>query len=259
VSIPDRFHRYWIEVDLIQADVRPTPWGAVVTRPSAPDVWDVNYARIDRDDHVALEDVEDALVPALRDAGVVIEHVVSFHPRAHVDLFERTTARGHSVGWDAVMAREGRPAPPADPEVEELVDPDELPTVVTAILREGFAVQPDEAIEQFVRLDGEALRPAGKRWFGIRDAGDRVVSAGTLLVVDGLGYVDDVATLPHARGRGHASSVVTRIVAEAGLAGADVVTLLADPAAPRVIAMYERLGFRETGRIVSSRGPVPAA
>jgi hypothetical protein len=37
------------------------------------------------------------------------------------------------------------------------------------------------------------------------------------------------------------------------------VTLLADPGAARVIAMYERLGFREAGRIVSSRGPTPAA
>jgi hypothetical protein len=37
------------------------------------------------------------------------------------------------------------------------------------------------------------------------------------------------------------------------------VMLLADPGAPRVIAMYERMGFREAGRLVSIRGPTPAA
>jgi ribosomal protein S18 acetylase RimI-like enzyme len=102
------------------------------------------------------------------------------------------------------------------------------------------------------------LEPAGKRWFGVREGG-RVVSAGTLLVLDGAAYIDDVATLPGSRGRGYASAVVRTIVQEARRAGAAEIYLLADPGAPRVIAMYERLGFREVGRLASTRGPTPAA
>jgi ribosomal protein S18 acetylase RimI-like enzyme len=259
VSVTDGFHRFWVALDRIVASVRSTPWGAVVTQPSTPDVWDLNYARVDAPDAVPLDEIEGPLLPTLREAGVVVEHIVSFHPDAHGDLFDALTARGHRVGSDALLVLERGPAATGSAAVEELVDPDELPLVVSSVLRDGFAVQPDAAIDQLVRLDGEVLRPAGKRWFGVRDGSGRVVSAGTLLVLGGVAYLDDVATLPASRGRGYASAVVSRIAEEARLDGADVVTLLADPEAPSVIAMYERLGFREAGRITSSRGPTPAA
>jgi len=258
VPVRADFHRFWSRLDAIVADVRPTPWGAVVTRPDAPDVWDVNYARVDAHDPVSLDDVEASLLPALRAADVGVEHVVSFDPESHGALFEAIVAKGHRVSWDALLVLEGRPPPVEDHRVEELVDAGELDGVVRAVLREWFEVEPDAAIGQLVRLDRDVLRAAGKRWFGIRDGG-RVVSAGTLLELDGLAYVDDVATLPASRGRGHASAVVTRIAEEARRAGAGEVMLLADPGAARVIAMYERLGFREAGRLVSSRGPTPAA
>jgi hypothetical protein len=54
MPVPEAFRRLWIRLDTIVADVRPTPWGAVVTRPSAPDVWDVNYARVDTPGAVAI-------------------------------------------------------------------------------------------------------------------------------------------------------------------------------------------------------------
>ena len=258
MPVSEAFHRLWTRLDAIVADVRPTPWGAVVTRPSAPDVWDVNYARVDIGDAVAVEEIEAALLPALREADVAVEHVVTFHEEAHEDLFAALAARGHRVGSDAVLVLDHAPVLERGPLVEELVDADELPAVVTSVLREGFEIGPDEAVQQLVELDRQVLRPAGKRWFGIRDGG-RIVSAGTLLVIDDAASVDDVATLPASRGRGYASAVVSRIAEEARRTGAGEVMLLADPGAPRVIAMYERLGFRETGRIVSSRGPTPAA
>jgi hypothetical protein len=52
---------------------------------------------------------------------------------------------------------------------------------------------------------------------------------------------------------------VGTIAREGRGAGANEIYLLADPGAPRVIAMYERLGFREVGRLASTRGPTPAA
>ena len=156
------------------------------------------------------------------------------------------------------MAHEGALPGAGGATVEELADPDELPTVVAATLREGFAHEPDAAVEQLVRLNHDVLRPLGKRWFGIREE-RRVVATGTLLSLDGVAYVDDVATLPAFRGRGFASAVVARVVREASAAGAEEVYLLADPDAARVIAMYERLGFREVGRLASTRGPTPAA
>ena len=258
MSVPEGFHRFWVAFDDIAAEVRPTPWGAVVTDPRSPAVWDVNYARVDRAGPVSVEEVEGALLPALRSAGVTVEHVVSFRHRAHVDLLAALSARGHHLGWDALLVAGGEPPPEVGATVEELVVRDERSSVVADVLREGFAVEPDAAIEQLVRLDRDVLGPAGKRWFGVREGG-RVVSAGTVLVLDGAAYIDDVATLPGSRGRGYASAVVRTIVREARGAGATEIYLLADPGAPRVIAMYERLGFREVGRLASTRGPTPAA
>ena len=78
--------------------------------------------------------------------------------------------------------------------------------------------------------------------------GAEVVSLG------GVGYVDNVATLPHFRRRGIAAAVVDRMVREARTAGAEHVCLLADEPGP--IRLYGRLGFDVTGRLVSSFGPV---
>jgi ribosomal protein S18 acetylase RimI-like enzyme len=258
VSVPEGFHRLWVALDDVAAEVRPMPWGAVVTDPRSPDVWDVNYARLDRAGSVSVEEVEGALLPALRSAGVVVEHVVSFRHEAHGDVLTALSARGHHLGWDAVLVAGEEPPPEVGATVEEFVARDERSTVVADVLREGFAVQPDAAIEQLVRLDRDVLGPAGRRWFGVRD-GSHVVSAGAVIVFDDAAYIDDVATLPRSRGRGYASAVLRTIVREARGAGATEIYLLADPGAPRVIRMYELLGFREVGRLASTRGPTPAA
>ena len=257
--MPEAFHRFWIALDELAADVGPTTWGAVVTDPRSPDVWDLNYARLDRPGTVSIDEVEDALLPALRSAGVTVEHVLSFRHESHGELLAALSARGHHLGWDALLVAEREVHGEGAATVEELVAGDERSTVAADVLREGFAIQPDAAVDQLLQLNRNVLMPAGKRWFGVRDDGGRVVSAGTLLVLGGTAYVDDVATLPGSRGRGYASAIVARILEEARTGGVGELYLLADPGAPRVIAMYERLGFREVGRLASTRGPTPAS
>jgi len=85
------------------------------------------------------------------------------------------------------------------------------------------------------------------------------VSLGTLLVLDGTGYIDNVATDPAARGRGYASAIVTRIGRETHEAGAAGPFLLCDPGAPATVRLYERLGFAPTGFLASTKGTTPAA
>ena len=70
----------------------------------------------------------------------------------------------------------------------------------------------------------------------------------------GVGYVDNVATFPEARGQGYASAIVTRVVERALSAGASHICLFADPGADAVVRMYERLGFRGVGRVASTLG-----
>ena len=259
MPVPEPFRRLWIELDALVADVLPTPWGAVVTDPGAPDVWDLNYARVDVARPVGIEEVEDALLPALRAAGVTVEHVVSLVHEAHGPLMDALRARGHGLGWDTLMATDAAAMPGGDVDVEELRMGDEVASAIADLLRRAFEVQPEAAVGQLATLYRDVMAPAGKRWFGVRDPKGRIVSMGSTIVLDGVAYVDDVATLPGSRGKGFASAVVTRIVHEAGVGGARTVYLLTDPAAPHVVAMYERLGFREVGRLASTRGPTPDA
>ena len=96
-----------------------------------------------------------------------------------------------------------------------------------------------------------------KRWLGVRDD-DGVDRRGgrRSSLLEGVGYLDNVATFPEARGRGLASAIVAAAIELARESGADHVSLFADPDNDAVVRMYERLGFREVGRLAATRGPV---
>ena len=253
--LPDHIVRFWRALDLCFARVEPAWWGAVVTDPRFPGVWDVNYARVDvASDDLSLEEVEATLLPALRDAGSQVEHVVSFHPEATAGLLQELGDRGHSRAHDLVMEVDGDPPDDGLRRVEELsADPDLWPTVRASL---GLFGIDEPMVAQLAAIERDVLAAAGKRWFGIRDERG-IASVGALLLLDEVAYIDNVATFDRARGQGLASAVTTRIVREAAAAGAANTCLLADPADRAVVALYERLGFREVGRLSSTRGPLP--
>lgn len=259
MPIPPHVLRFWRSLDELFASVRPTPWGAVVTDGRFPRIWDANYARIDRPiEALTLADVEAALLPALREAGAEAFHVVSFHPEATTRLLSELSFRGDRLTWDLVMDLDPSATLPADTavSVRELPDDDALWDAVASSFA-LFGVEPDEAVAQLRTIEREVLGPGGKRWFGVDGDDGRPASLGALLVLDGVGYVDGVATRPEARGRGYASAVTAEIVRQARRAGVGHVWLLVDPDDAPVVRLYERLGFRAAGMLGSTRGPLP--
>ena len=259
---PEQLHRFWIALDDLVADVVPTRWGAVVTDARFPDVWDTNYARVDVGSAVSLARIEADLLPALRRAGIEVEHVVSFHHEAHGDLLAELSSRGHHISWDLAMVHQRSSeaaAPREGPTVEELHPGEELWAAAAGSMRDVFAIEPAAAVEQLLILERAVLAPAGKRWFAVRGEDGRPVSLGTLLVLDGTGYIDNVATDPAARGRGYAGAIVTRIGQETHRAGAAGPFLLCDPGTPATVRFYERLGFAPAGFLASTKGTTPAA
>ena len=256
MPLPAHFHVFWRALDDLLARVRPVWWGAVVTDPRFPAIWDANYARVDapgQDLHAM--DVEIELVPALAEVGADVMHVVSFDPSSTTDLLAELSTRGHRIGWDLLMDLDGDPPTEDGVRTEEVALDDELWSRIAESLT-LFGVT-SEVAPQLVRLEREVLGPGGKRWFGVRDERQTVVSMASLILLEGVGYVDHVVTFPAWRGRGLASAITTRICREARDAGAAHVSLLADPDATSTVAMYERLGFRGSGSLASTRGPVP--
>jgi GNAT superfamily N-acetyltransferase len=263
VPLPEQLHRFWIALDDLVADVLPTDWGAVVTDARSPDVWDTNYARVDVDSAVPLARIETDLLPALRRARVGVEHVVSFHHEAHGDLLSELSSRGHRISWDLAMVLDEAPGGAGVEEegtpVEEVFPGDELWAAAAASMRDSFAIEPATAVEQLLTLERDVLALAGKRWFAVRGEDGGPVSLGTLLVLGGTSYIDNVATDPAARGRGYAGAIVTRIAREALAAATAGPFLLCDPGAPATVRLYERLGFAPAGFLASTKGPTPAA
>ncbi len=260
MPVPDHVVRFWRALDACFAHVEPTWWGAVVTDERFPAIWDANYARIDvASDDLAAADVERELVPALTAVGTEVMHVVSFDPEATGPLLAELSTRGHLLTFDLVMDLEGPPKRVAtDAATEELPSGSELWERVTETMT-LFGVTDPAAIGQLGEIERDVMAPSGKRWFGVRDAAGTIVSLGAMIVRDGVGYLDNVATFPAARGRGLASAIASRLAYEAGVAGARHVFLLADPQAGHATRMYERLGFRGVGRLAATRGPLPAA
>jgi ribosomal protein S18 acetylase RimI-like enzyme len=237
--------------------VRTMWWGAVVTDARYPAIHDVNYARVEGPQpDLRLAEVREAMLPALREAGATHEHVVLFDPTNMDPFLEDLRARGDRIGWDTAMEFVGPPpdgVAEANPVEEiEAFDPDFWAAQRRAF--HEFDVTDDAALDQILAWERDVLLPFGKRWFGAR-IDDAFAGFGALLVHGEAGYADNIVTLPEARRRGVAGSVVLRIVAEARAAGAERVFLLADQPGP--IRLYGRLGFRECGRIASSLRPLP--
>lgn len=259
MPVPDHVTRFWRALDDRFGRVEPTWWGAVVTDGRYPAIWDANYARIDTtSDDLTAADVEHDLLPALAEAGTDVMHVVSFDPDSAGALLAELSTRGHRLTFDLVMDLQ---------EPRELASPDvaveELPLDAALWDRVGaslglFGVEGVDAVRQLRDIERDVMAPSGKRWFAVRGDDGTVVSLGALIVLEGVGYLDNIATFPEARGRGLASAIASRMAQEACAAGAAHVSLFADPDAPAVVRMYERLGFRGMGRLAATRGPLPA-
>lgn len=257
--IPEHVLRFWRSLDALFGRVESTRWGAVVTDGRYPAVWDANYARIDVDAaDLTLAEVEASLLPALRETGTSVQHLVSFHPGATRSLLRDLEARGHRLTWDLVMDLVEEPPVRRTSRVDSVPSGPELWSRVRESLA-LFGIDDGATIVQLAAIERDVLEPGGKRWFCVRDDEGAIVSLGALLVLGEVGYIDNVATFDHARGRGFASAITTRMIRVAQAGGASHVCLFADPDDRSVVRMYERLGFRGAGLLAATRGPVARA
>ncbi len=256
MPIPEHIHRFWKALDELHFRSEPTWWGAVVTEARYPAIWDFNYARIDVPaPDLALGEVAAALLPALAEVGTDTFHVLFFHPEETTDLLVELSTIGHTLSWDLVMdLTEDPTVRPGDVGVESLDAGDELWSRV----QDSLALFGNDATvsDQLRKIEEETFAAGHKRWLGVRDDDGVIVALAALVLLEGVGYLDNVATFPQARGRGLATSIVSRAIDLARGSGAGHVSLFADPDDVAVVRMYERLGFREAGRLASTKGPV---
>lgn len=247
--------RFWRALDLAFESVEPAWWGGVVADSRFPGIWDVNYARVETDDAaLSLGEVESSLLPVMDRIGARHTHMVVFHPEQLTALLSEASTRGDRLSWDTAMELRGQaPDAPSAIDVDE-VDPRDpsFGPAYRGSLGE-FQITEEDAIRQLEDIERDVLIPAGKRWFAVREAG-RPRALGSLIGMEGVGYVDHVVTFPEARRRGYAGAVVRRIAEEARRSDLDHLYLLAEPGA-EAAALYERLGFEAIAHIASTLRP----
>ncbi len=222
----------------------PLPGGLAFFTPSLPQVWDLNFIRLER--------VDGAPAAALVDTA---ERVQGAAGLAHRRLVVADEAEGErlapglrGLGWKCERyltmvagPASGRPTGAAVEEValEALLD------LRAELAREAPGGRSPAVVEQLLAAAHRHARAGNARHFAVLEDG-RPVAAADLYSDGRTAQVEDVATLTPYRGRGYASAIVLHAVEAARAAGHDLVFLLADADDwPR--ELYRRLGFASIG------------
>lgn len=238
----ERVRRFEREIEMAGTETVPSPLGVGVLTPELPRRHDSNYVFIERakDAREAIGEADRILGGAGRDYRVI----VTFDE----DVGERLRAQFRALGWrtqrHVFMVQRREPEKGADLSVVREVDESALRRGRTRMIV-SYEWGSEELAEQL--LDAKILLAdrAETRFFGVEVDGE-IVAWTDLYVAQGVGQVEDVATLPEHRGKGYATAVVLHAVDEARSAGADLVFLVADDEDwPK--ALYTRLGFDPVG------------
>jgi ribosomal protein S18 acetylase RimI-like enzyme len=265
VSLPDFVRRFWYaSIELGQRTAR-TPWGAVATDRRYPLVWDANNAAVlEPAKGLTTAAIRADLAPALHAAGAPYEHVEFWDTSAGGPALEEYRRTGQRPDPDVVMVLD-RPAPPGSgnsAQTLEVARPDRsFWDWYRESLREFGTAQSEDLLDQMTDRTAEVFVPAGLRFYvGLLD-GQRVGYA-SLLSLEGVGYLDNVVTMPSFRRRGVATATVTAAVL-ASLAGGDRHVFLLAERDGEPQRLYERLGFRVCSPVESftrllAEDPLPA-
>ncbi len=250
----DRIRAFHARLEERQADrAEPFAYGTAFAVDRLPDVYDLNYLRIEREGPVdELLEAADSLQSELHHRKVVVPDE---------ELGARLTPGFQEAGWSCTRHVHMVLARPFDrvADVSHVVELglDQLaPAHRTSTLRADWG---DESIAERL-LEAKRLRAGvvATRHFGVVENG-RVVAYCDLYEDDGTAQIEDVNTLVEARGKGYGRAVVARAAEAAGAGGALVfLDALADDW-PR--DLYGRMGFDmvgETYLFLRYPGPLPS-
>jgi ribosomal protein S18 acetylase RimI-like enzyme len=238
-----RIHRFEREVEMAGTKTVPSPLGVGVLTPELPLRHDSNYLLIERAQNAAEAIAEADRV--LGGAGREYRGILTFDEQLGERLLPEFEALGWRIRRHIFMVQRRGPEKSADVSIVRQVDEGALrPGRRREILAQPWGTP--ELAEQL--LDSKVLlgTRAETRFYGVEVDGE-VVSWTDLYVAQGIGQIEDVATLAEHRGNGYATAVVLRAVEDARRAGVDLIFLVADDDDwPK--GLYRRLGFDTLGR-----------
>jgi GNAT superfamily N-acetyltransferase len=240
----ERIHRFEREIELAGTETVDSPLGRGVLTPELPRRHDSNYLLLEQAEsaHEAIGEADRIL------GGAALAHrvILTFDDQLAWRLMPEFQALGWLINRHVIMVQRREPEKGADLTiVREVHEPALRPGRTRAILAQPWGTP--ELARQLLDSKVILAERAQTRFFGVEVNGE-IVAWSDLYVAQGVGQVEDVATVPEHRGKGYATAVVLRAVEEARQAGAGLVFLVADDHDwPK--KLYARLGFDPIGRI----------
>jgi GNAT superfamily N-acetyltransferase len=229
---------------LVVDEVRRIDQGWVIRAPSLPEVWVFNNVWLDT--VVGYFEAVELCRRYLPDSGFDQLFIEDYGAGERLaDSFRRD---GWEVDVDVRSVLTGRPDRRVETEAVIEADEEQALDLMARWMREDETIHLTEAGARQLR-EGNRLtwRARGARRLGICDQAGRLVAL-TLLYSDGrIAQVEDVYTVPEARGRGYARMLVTRAIDLALQAGHELTFIVADDHDwPK--QLYRKLGFEPVGR-----------
>lgn len=222
--------------------VRTIEAGIVVSTPSLPAVWAVNQLRVIQ--ALGFEELVDLAEEQM--AGFDYRQIAVEHQQTGPGLEEAFRAAGWKVARDVVMVLSGPTDRPADTSIVDDAGAEEVLELIRRWYQEDGPTETE--LEQLVAYGRRELGALGDRLLGVRSGDGELVAISKLRSAGRTAQVEDVYTVPEARGRGFARALISHAVELAGQAGHDLVFIVADDNDwPKLL--YERLGFGRAGHL----------
>ena len=217
-----------------------TRFGPALFNDTYSKIWSLNVLRADHPGDAAAEEIAaeaDRVQAELGHRRVIL-------PPGAADLEDGFCRLGWKPDHFLFMVYRGDGESADTGRVQE-VEPERLRRLREEIIREWQPDADEQTVSEIVAADALQIKAANARVFGIVEDGE-VVSSAQLYSDGSTAQVEEVATLPAYRGRGHAKALVTRAVEEAVAGSHELIFLVADGDEwPK--KLYNRLGFEEVG------------
>jgi len=223
-------------------EMRAIEPGWVVSTPSLPFVWAVNHLRVTLPlTFQALVELADEQLAGSRYLQIGIENQA-----AGPDLEEKFAAAGWKTEREVYMVLAAEPDREADTSVVVDAGEDEMLEVMKRW--HGEDELSATGLAQLVDYTRRETRACEDRLLGVRSSDGRLVAIGKLRADGSTAQVEDVYTVPEARGHGFARALVSRAAGLARDAGHDLIFISADDNDwPK--QLYAQVGFRPLGRL----------
>jgi GNAT superfamily N-acetyltransferase len=221
----------------------PIDAGLVAVTPSLPAVWWLNQVRVS--EPLGFE----ALVRLADEhqAGLAYRQIALEDQGAGRRIEAAFRAASWKVERDLLMVLHTTPDRPADRSVVVAAGEDEVMELMERWHDDDRSQTPED-LAQLLASSRREVHAQDTHLFGARSSDGSLVAMTQLRLHGDIGQVEDVYTVPEARGRGYARALITHASELARDAGQDLIFITADDQGwPKLL--YERLGFRGIGHI----------